>query len=91
MTTIADDPAGVWAAGIGTAGVFALLIVVVWQIAVTWRSRMLAAREEEYRRLSAKYADLLEDNTEILRRWTDELGETRAAVASMERMMRELD
>ncbi|ARQ69385.1 hypothetical protein [Streptomyces marincola] len=91
LTTIADDPAGVWAAGIGTAGVFALLIVVVWQIAVTWRSRMLAAREEEYRRLSAKYADLLEDNTEILRRWTDELGETRAAVASMERMMRELD
>ncbi|ONK12281.1 hypothetical protein [Streptomyces sp. MP131-18] len=91
LTTLADDPAGVWAAGLGTAGVFALLIVVVWQIAATWRARMLASREDEYKRLSVKYAELLEDNTEILRRYTDELGETRKSVASMERMMRELD
>jgi F0F1-type ATP synthase membrane subunit b/b' len=89
--TLADDPAGTLAAGFGTAGLFALLIVVVWQIAVTWRARMLATREDEYRKLAAKYAELLEDNTEILRRYTDELSETRRSVSSMERMMRELD
>ncbi|WP_129844071.1 hypothetical protein [Streptomyces sp. RFCAC02] len=72
-------------------GFFLLLIVVVWQIAATWRARMLARREEEYRRLAAKYAELLEDQTEILRRWTDDLTETRKSVASMERMMREID
>ncbi|MDT0341699.1 hypothetical protein RM590_03450 [Streptomyces sp. DSM 44938] len=88
---MADDPAGVWAAGLGTAGFFALLIVVVWQIAATWRARMLMTREDEYKRLTIKYAELLEDNTEILRRYTDELGETRKSVAAMERMMRELD
>ncbi|MFD5316993.1 hypothetical protein [Streptomyces sp. NPDC127098] len=89
--TLADDPAGVWAAGLGTAGIFALMIVVVWQVAASWRARMLAGREDEYKRLARKYAELLEDNTEILRRYTDELTETRRSVASMERMMRELD
>ncbi|MGP4109879.1 hypothetical protein ACTWP5_03035 [Streptomyces sp. 4N509B] len=89
--TQAQDWAGVAAAGFGTAGMFTLLIVIVWQVAATWRARMLAAREEEYRRLATKYAELLEDNTEILRRYTDELSETRKSVSSMERMMRELD
>nr|WP_234313782.1 hypothetical protein [Streptomyces sp. NBRC 109706] len=67
------------------------MIVVVWQVAATWRARMLATREEEYKRLSVKYADLLEDNTEILRRYSDELAETRKSLRSMERMMREVD
>nr|WP_226962035.1 MULTISPECIES: hypothetical protein [Streptomyces] len=67
------------------------MIVVVWQIAATWRARMLAGREDEYRRLAAKYAELLEDNTEILRRYTDELAETRRSIGSVERMMREVD
>ncbi|WP_062210614.1 hypothetical protein [Streptomyces sp. NBRC 109706] len=85
------DAAGVWAAALGTGGVFVLMIVVVWQVAATWRARMLATREEEYKRLSVKYADLLEDNTEILRRYSDELAETRKSLRSMERMMREVD
>lgn len=91
MLTMAGDPAAALAAGFGTAGVFALLIVIVWQLAATWRARMLATREDEYKRLTVKYAELLEDNTEILRRYTDELSETRKSVAAMERMMRELD
>ncbi|MDT0269578.1 hypothetical protein RM844_25165 [Streptomyces sp. DSM 44915] len=91
VSTLAADPAGVWAAALGTGGVFVLLIVVVWQVAATWRARMLATREDEYRRLAAKYAELLEDNTEILRRYTDELAATRRSVSSVERMMREVD
>jgi hypothetical protein len=88
---LAEDTAGVLAAGFGTAGFFALLIVVVWQIAATWRARMLASREVEYKKLAFKYSELLEDNTEILRRYTDELAETRKSVSSMERMMREVE
>ncbi|MGP3971153.1 hypothetical protein [Streptomyces sp. 6N223] len=91
-TTLAgDDWAGVVGAGFGVAGFFALLIVIVWQTAATWRARMLAAREEEYKKLAFKYAELLEDNTEILRRYTDELADTRKAVTSIERMMREVE
>ncbi|MDJ1138047.1 hypothetical protein [Streptomyces iconiensis] len=85
------DPAGVWAAGLGTAGVFVLLIVVVWQIAATWRARMLAAREERYKKLAEKYAQLLEDNVELHRRSIEELTQARQSIASMEKMMREIE
>ena len=88
----AADPAGVWAAALGTAGVFVLLIVLVWQIAATWRARMLAAREEQYRQLAHKYAELLEDNVELHRRSIEELTQARQSINSMEkRMMREVE
>lgn len=88
----ASDPAGVWAAAIGTAGVFVLLIVLVWQVAATWRARMLAAREEQYKELARKYAELLEDNVELHRRSIEELSTARRSIDSMEkRMMREVE
>jgi hypothetical protein len=91
-TTLAEDElVGVVGAGFSIVGFFALMIVIVWQTAATWRARMLASREEEYKKLAAKYGELLEDNTEILRRYTDELAETRKAVTSIERMMREVE
>ncbi|MET7641957.1 hypothetical protein [Streptomyces sp. NPDC005438] len=87
----AGDPAGVWAAALGTAGVFILLIVLVWQIAATWRARMLAAREDQYRQLAQQYARLLEDNVELHRRTLEELQQTRTSLTSMERMMKEIE
>jgi hypothetical protein len=83
------DPAGVWAAAIGTAGVFVLLIVLVWQIAATWRARMLAAREEQYKELARKYAELLEDNVELHRRSIEELTTARRSIGSLEQRLAE--
>ncbi|MGW1882763.1 hypothetical protein [Streptomyces sp. NPDC001970] len=80
-----------WAGVVGAGGVFFLLIVVVWQFAATWRARMLAAREEQYRQLAAKYAELLEDNVELHRRTLDELSQARASITSMEKMMRSIE
>ena len=92
LTTVAAaDMAGVWAAALGTAGVFVLMIVVVWQIAATWRARMLAAQERQYKELSEKYARLLEDNVELHRRSIEELSQARQSIASMEKMMREIE
>ncbi|WP_326688760.1 MULTISPECIES: hypothetical protein [unclassified Streptomyces] len=85
------DAAGVWAAALGTGGLFVLLIVIVWQLAATWRSRMLAAREQQYQRLAEKYAQLLEDNVELHRRSIEELTQARQSIASMEKMMREVE
>ncbi len=76
---------------VGAAGVFLLMIVIVWQIAATWRARLLATREEEYRKLAAKYAELLEDTVELQRQTRQELNETRGVLTSMERMMREIE
>lgn len=86
------------AGAIGAAGVFTLMIVIVWQLAATWRARMVAAREEQYKELAAQYARLLEDTVELQRRTVeeqrqtlDELTQTRLAVGSMEKMMREIE
>lgn len=87
----AADDVGAWVGAVGAAGFFLLLIVIVWQVAATWRARMLAAREEQYKQLAQKYAELLEDNVELQRRSLEEQAETRRSVASMEKMMREIE
>ncbi|AWI28254.1 hypothetical protein AB0K47_19510 [Streptomyces tirandamycinicus] len=80
-----------WAGAIGAAGVFLFLVVAVRQVAATWRARMLATREDQYKRLAAKYAELLEDNVELHRRTLEELTVARASIASMEKMMRSVE
>ncbi|MDG4861076.1 hypothetical protein P8605_23370 [Streptomyces sp. T-3] len=82
---------GDWAGVVGAGGVFLFLIVVVWQIAATWRARMLAAREEQYKQMAIKYQQLLEDNVEMQRRSIEELAQARISLASMEKMMREIE
>lgn len=82
---------GGWAGVVGAGGVFLFLIVVAWQVAATWRARMVAAREEQYKQLAAKYAQLLEDNVELQRRSVEELTQARVAITSMEKMMREIE
>nr|WP_202457611.1 MULTISPECIES: hypothetical protein [unclassified Streptomyces] len=99
MVTLADGgDVGDWVGAVGAAGFFLLLIVLVWQIAATWRARMLAAREEQYKTLAARYAQLLEDNVELhrrsleeMRQTREELAQTRHTVGSMEKMMREIE
>ncbi|MFD3310039.1 hypothetical protein [Streptomyces sp. NPDC058656] len=99
VTTAASaDDLGVLVGAVGAAGLFSLLIVIVWQVAATWRARMLAAREQQYKELASKYAQLLEDTVELQRRTVeeqrqtlDELTQTRLSVNSMEKMMRAID
>ncbi|MDT7843276.1 hypothetical protein [Streptomyces justiciae] len=93
-----DEVVGAVVGAVGAAGLFSLLIVIVWQIAATWRARMLAAREQQYKDLATRYAQLLEDTVELQRRTVeeqrqtlDELTQTRLAVSSMEKMMREIE
>ncbi|MEU0398544.1 hypothetical protein ABZ208_38610 [Streptomyces sp. NPDC006208] len=76
---------------VGAGGLFLLLIVIVWQVAATWRARALAARDEQYRQLADKYARLLDDSTELHRRTLDELTQARLSLTSMEKMMREVE
>ncbi|RFU85910.1 hypothetical protein DY218_15000 [Streptomyces triticagri] len=80
-----------WAGAIGAGGVFLFLIVVVWQIAATWRARMLASREEQYKQMALKYQQLLEDNIEMQRRSVEEMTQTRISLSSVEKMMREIE
>lgn len=76
---------------VGAGGFFLLLVVIVWQLAATWRARALAARDDQYRKLADKYAQLLDDSTELHRRTLDELTQARVSLTSMEKMMREVE
>ncbi|EST20825.1 hypothetical protein N566_28105 [Streptomycetaceae bacterium MP113-05] len=76
---------------VGAGGLFLLLIVVVWQVAATWRARMLAAREEQYKQLAHKYAQLLEDNVALHRRSVEELTEVRRTIGSVEQSVRAVE
>ncbi|MEV6107852.1 hypothetical protein AB0M28_24580 [Streptomyces sp. NPDC051940] len=89
--TLAGDEVGAIVGAVGALGFFSLMIVIVWQVASTWRAKMLAAREEQYKRMALKYQELLEDNIELHRRSLDELTDAKRALTSMEKMMREIE
>ena len=68
----------------GIALVGSVIIVAVWQLLATWRTRMLGARETEYRKLAeqsteaqSRTAAALEDLLAELRRLRELAGEQR--------------
>jgi hypothetical protein len=64
MTTSWPD-AAVAIAGIALVGTIA--VVVIWQALSTWRTRMVVAREQAYRKLAEQTAsDLREINERVL-------------------------
>lgn len=79
-----------WVGLLAAAGIFVVLLVIVWQVAATWRARLATAREEQYRELAEKCARLLEENAELQRRAIAELTHVREATSAMEKMMREV-
>lgn len=81
------NDAEAWAGVAGAGGFFLLLIVVVWQIAATWRSRMRGSHEREYREMARKYQQLLEDNVAIQQRTLDELIQTRQSLTDVTRSL----
>ncbi|AEV81920.1 hypothetical protein ACWT_0905 [Actinoplanes sp. SE50] len=75
---------------LAAAGIFVVLIVIVWQLAATWRARLATAREAQYRELAERCAQLLAENAELQKRTVAELTHVREATAAMEKMMREV-
>ncbi|GAA1311459.1 hypothetical protein GCM10009634_78440 [Saccharothrix xinjiangensis] len=80
---------------VGTIGVFVLLTAVItvgiWQLAATWRAKVVVGREEAYRAL----AESAEREREATRRQLEAIDERLAAVdtrlASIERVLREVE
>ncbi|MGA4843757.1 hypothetical protein [Streptomyces sp. G45] len=83
--TLAGGDVDALVGAVGAGGFFTLLIVIVWQLAATWRARMLTTREHEYRKLATQYAQLLEDSVELQRRSLDEMAQTREELLAARR------
>jgi Tfp pilus assembly protein PilO len=80
MTVAANETIGNWTkAAVAIAGIAlvgSVIIVVVWQLLATWRTRMLGAREAEYR-------ELAERSVAAQQRLAEDLQDMRAALRSL--------
>lgn len=79
---------------IATAGVLmvtAIIVIVVWQIAASWRARVSVERETAYRELAGKSATLQEQLLAEQQQVASDLSEVRARVENIERILREVE
>jgi hypothetical protein len=80
-STVADWPeAAVAIAGI--ALVTSVVVVALWQLLETWRTRLAGSREAEYRRLAEQSVEAQARTTAALEQALDELRRTRARETS---------
>jgi hypothetical protein len=77
------DWTGFAAASIVLAGFFTVVVVVVWQVAATWRARMIAVRDQAYQRLA-------EESATTQRQLATDLADVRSRVVEIEKLLREV-
>jgi hypothetical protein len=75
--------AGIWIPVAVIVGVFALAVVIVWQVFATARARALVARERQYR-------DLAERSARTAEHLAQTLDDIQARVRWIEKTMREV-
>jgi hypothetical protein len=79
---------------IATAGVVmvtAIVVIVIWQIAASWRARVSVERETAYRELVSQSAVLEEQLLAEQRRVASDLSAVRQRVENIERILREVE
>ncbi|MEU8165979.1 hypothetical protein AB0B97_05625 [Micromonospora sp. NPDC049004] len=84
-----------WTEVVGALGIFGFLIsvvtVTVVQFAKTRRARYEAARADDYRRLAETAAQAQAENTRLLAALDGRLGGMDTRMATLERVLREVD
>ena len=81
-------------AAIAIAGILFITTVIVaaaWQIFATWRTRMLAAREDAYRKLAEEATSAQRQTAERLDRAVEELAQLRQQTNELHRVLTEVD
>ena len=64
--------------------------LVVWQGFVTWRTRASLARDDAYRKLAEQFAAEQRKAAEEQQKISEDLGDLRARVAAIEKLLREV-
>jgi type VI protein secretion system component VasK len=80
-------------AAVAIAGIMFITTVIVagaWQIFATWRARMLAAREDAYRKLAEDAATAQHTTSERLQTALEELAQLRRQTTELERVLKEV-
>jgi Tfp pilus assembly protein PilO len=71
--------------------VTAVTVVVIWQVAVSIRARATVSREQEYRRLAEQAVATEETAQRQLGELNDRMAEIQARMASLERVLKEVE
>ena len=67
-----------------------VILLVVWQGFVTWRARASIARDDAYRKLAEQFSVAQQRTAEEQQKISDDLGDLRARVAAIEKLLREV-
>ena len=67
-----------------------LILLVVWQGFETWRARAFVAREEAYRKVAEQSAAAQQRTAEEQQKISEDLGDLRARVAAIEKLLRDV-
>lgn len=77
---------------LATAGLLSIiLMVVIWQLAVTWRAKAALVREGEYRQLSERAVATHEETQRRLDGIATQLAEARAQLIAIEKTLTVID
>ena len=80
--------------GIAVAGLFGLLMILVWQLLATWRTKIGASREinreEAYQSLSAEMASLQSQTVSQMADTEAQLAALRASTDEIARLLKEV-
>jgi hypothetical protein len=77
---------------LATAGLLSIiLVVVIWQLAVTWRAKAALVREGEYRQLSERAVAGHEQTQRRLDDISSQLSEATARLAAIEKSLTVID
>ena len=77
---------------LATAGLISIiLVVVIWQLAVTWRAKAALVREGEYRELAERAVAGNEETQRRLDGIASELAEARAQLIAIEKTLTVID
>jgi hypothetical protein len=83
-----------WPQAISIVAVFTMITAVavtfILGAVASWKARLLAAREDSYRRLAEEANALQRDTQHALERTAAELSELRVRTAELERMLKEV-
>lgn len=66
-------------------------VTIIIQLAATWRARMSAAREQNYRQLAERATAALAENAESRKQVERELADIRAKLASIDNVLRQVE
>jgi hypothetical protein len=77
---------------LATAGLISIiLVVVIWQLAVTWRAKAALVREGEYRQLAERAVASNEETQRRLDGIASQLTEARAQLVAIEKTLTVID